>query len=188
MAIEYHLRKHEDKGQFIPQGSGERLMFITHGTSKYTEREEVKMVLDGGCSWVQLRMKGNMNIFTAREIGQLINEHTNKCIYCINDNARIALRCGANAVHLGKEDISVSAAWEMAKEQLFPDETFYIGATANTFPFGQTPSIPAPPPIPLKISSVLSDKELPISALDHSVIQKRKRNSVPFSVWKDTEK
>ena len=33
MAIEYHLRKHEDKGQFIPQGSGERLMFITHGTS-----------------------------------------------------------------------------------------------------------------------------------------------------------
>ena len=37
MAIEYHLRKHEDKGQFIPQGSGERLMFITHGTSKYTE-------------------------------------------------------------------------------------------------------------------------------------------------------
>lgn len=133
MAIEYHLRKHEDKGQFIPQGSGERLMFITHGTSKYTEREEVKMVLDGGCSWVQLRMKGNMNIFTAREIGQLINEHTNKCIYCINDNARIALRCGANAVHLGKEDISVSAAWEMAKEQLFPGETFYIGATANTF-------------------------------------------------------
>ena len=127
MAIEYHLRKHEDKGQFIPQGSGERLMFITHGTSKYTEREEVKMVLDGGCSWVQLRMKGNMNIFTAREIGQLINEHTNKCIYCINDNARIALRCGANAVHLGKEDISVSAAWEMAKEQLFPGETFYIG-------------------------------------------------------------
>ena len=114
MAIEYHLRKHEDKGQFIPQGSGERLMFITHGTSKYTEREEVKMVLDGGCSWVQLRMKGNMNIFTAREIGQLINEHTNKCIYCINDNARIALRCGANAVHLGKEDISESAAWVMA--------------------------------------------------------------------------
>ena len=113
-----------------------------------------------------------MNIFTAREIGQLINEHTNKCIYCINDNARIALRCGANAVHLGKEDISVSAAWEMAKEQLFPGETFYIGATANTFEdiehaVGQGSFLYRPGAFPL---------------------YGNEKNSVPFSVWKDTEK
>ncbi len=133
MAIEYKINEPANRGRFIPHTNGERLMFITHRTSRYTEAEEVKMVLDGGCSWVQLRMKENMNIFTAREIGQLINMHTTPCVYCINDNIKIALRCGATAVHLGKEDIPVSEAWKKTDEFLTPDETFYIGATANTF-------------------------------------------------------
>ena len=133
MAIDFKLHEQYKKGCFIPREKGERLMFITHRTSKYTEYEEVKMVLDGGCSWVQLRMKDNMNIFTAREISQLICAHETKCTYCINDNIQIALRCGATAVHLGKEDITVAEAWKKADELLYPDENFYIGATANTF-------------------------------------------------------
>ena len=116
MAIEYKINEPANRGRFIPHTNGERLMFITHRTSKYTEAEEVKMVLDGGCSWVQLRMKENMNIFTAREIGQLINMHTTPCVYCINDNIKIALRCGATAVHLGKEDIPVSVSINEAVE------------------------------------------------------------------------
>ena len=43
------------------------------------------------------------------------------------------MRCGATAVHLGKEDITVAEAWKKADELLYPDENFYIGATANTF-------------------------------------------------------
>lgn len=134
MAIDFYLRNHEEKGKFIPLNASERLMFITHRTSKYTELDEIKMVLDGGCSWIQLRMKENMNRQTAQAIGQFISEHERKCIYCINDDIRIALQCsGATAVHLGKEDIPVSIAWNIASEQLYPDEVFYVGATANTF-------------------------------------------------------
>lgn len=81
---------------------------------------------------VQLRMKENMNIFTAGD--RPINQYAYyPCVYCINDNIKIALRCGATAVHLGKEDIPVSEAWKKTGEFLTPDETFYIGATANTF-------------------------------------------------------
>lgn len=134
MAIDFYLRDHEEKGKFIPLDASERLMFITHRTSKYTELDEVKMVLEGGCSWIQLRMKENMNKQTAQVIGQFISEQERKCIYCINDDIKIALVCcGATAVHLGKEDVPVSTAWDIAAEQLYPDEVFYIGATTNTF-------------------------------------------------------
>ena len=34
------------------------LQFLTHATDRYTELEEVKMALQGGCRWIQLRMKG----------------------------------------------------------------------------------------------------------------------------------
>lgn len=134
MAIDFYLREHEPKGKFIPLDASERLMFITHRTSKYTELDEVKMVLEGGCSWIQLRMKDNMNKQSARAIGQYISEHERKCIYCINDDIKIALiYVGATAVHLGKEDIPVSTAWDIASMELERDEVFYIGATANTF-------------------------------------------------------
>lgn len=45
-----------------------RLMFITHRTDKYTELDEVKMVTKGGCTWVQLRMKENLNLEVARRL------------------------------------------------------------------------------------------------------------------------
>lgn len=133
MAIEFKLNEREERGRFVPRNRGERLMFITHRTADHTEAEEIKMVLDGGCQWVQLRMKDDMNIFTAREISGLISVHETKCTYCINDNIQIALRCGATAVHLGKEDCTVADAWKKADELLSPNENFYIGATANTF-------------------------------------------------------
>ena len=37
-------------------------MFITHRTDKHTELDEIKMVTEGGCSWVQLRMKENPDL------------------------------------------------------------------------------------------------------------------------------
>ena len=33
------------------------LQFITHPSDKYSIAEEVKMVIEGGCKWIQLRMK-----------------------------------------------------------------------------------------------------------------------------------
>lgn len=133
MAIEYYLYNNKVRGKLTLNNGSERLMFITHRTSKYTELDEVRMVLEGGCSWIQLRMKDNLNVDTAIAVGDLITNVERKCLYCIDDDIRIALRHGAVAVHLGKEDIPVSLAWEFVAKELERDEVFYIGATANTF-------------------------------------------------------
>lgn len=134
MSIEYYLYGDRVRGVFTPKNVGERLMFITNRTDKYTELDEVKMALDGGCSWIQLRMKDNLNRETANAVSSLISDHERECIYCIDDNIEMALYySAATAVHLGKEDRSVSEAWDMIAFELARDEVFYVGATANTF-------------------------------------------------------
>lgn len=110
-----------------------RLMFITHKTDKYTELEEIKMVIEGGCDWVQLRMKDTLNPEDARKAVLYTKEISgNRCICCIDDSVDIALTSGAHAVHLGKKDIPVAEAWQIAAHH-HPQPPFFIGATANTF-------------------------------------------------------
>lgn len=111
----------------------DRFMFITHRTPIYTECDEVKMVLEGGCTWIQLRMKEEMDLNTAKAIANICKEHPADCIFCMNDDIEAAFSCGAQAVHVGKSDLPVSLAWELVREQLPGNEIFYIGATANTF-------------------------------------------------------
>lgn len=110
-----------------------RLMFITHRTERYTECEEIKMVLGGGASWVQLRMKENMNPDTAKRAFQICSGFSPETILCIDDAISIALACGAQAVHLGKKDTPVKDAWKMVRETGRTPDNFYIGATANTW-------------------------------------------------------
>ncbi len=110
-----------------------RLMLITHRTNRYTECDEIRMALQGGCSWVQLRMKEGVDREVARMAKRLCDEAGRPVVFCVNDHVGIALECGAAACHLGKMDMPVDAAWEMARGRLVPGETFYIGATANTF-------------------------------------------------------
>ena len=33
------------------------LQYITHTSDRYTIPQQVRMVIDGGCRWIQLRMK-----------------------------------------------------------------------------------------------------------------------------------
>lgn len=133
MPINFHQDRHAERGRYVHLKGSERLMFITHRTSRYTECDEIKMVLEGGCSWVQLRMKDRMNCSTAIFAAQLCNENSRDITLCINDNIQIALTCGATAVHLGKEDIPISTAWDIVDQELKKDKVFHVGATANTF-------------------------------------------------------
>lgn len=105
------------------------LMFITHRTDKYTELDEAKMAYEGGCKWVQLRMKNNLNLEVAREIVRCSGLDK---ICCIDDNLDIAISSGAFCVHLGKNDIPISEAWQIIIER-GDDDLFHVGATANTF-------------------------------------------------------
>lgn len=109
------------------------LMFITHRTPQYTELDEVKMVLEGGCTWIQLRMKDNLNIITAKEVvSYMAKYYFNEAICCIDDNLEIAMASNADAIHLGKNDTPVSEAWKILIEHK-QEDLFFVGATANTF-------------------------------------------------------
>lgn len=82
-----------------------RLMFITHRTARYTEAEEVRMVVEGGCSWVQLRMKDGLEKATVQACVDICTSaKTHNVDLCIDDNLETALECGATACHLGKKD------------------------------------------------------------------------------------
>lgn len=119
--------------RYVDFSQSSRLMFITHRTEKYTELEEIKMVIEGGCDWVQLRMKDTLNPEDARKAALYTKEISgNSCICCIDDSVDIALTSGAHAVHLGKKDIPVAEAWQIVANH-HPQPPFFIGSTANTF-------------------------------------------------------
>ena len=106
-----------------------RLMFITNRTDQYTEQQETQWVLEGGCRWIQLRMKDNPSLETARELVKLCAPYQARL--CIDDDVQMALESGATAVHLGKNDMPVDQACELVHQSGKTD--FLIGATANTF-------------------------------------------------------
>ena len=87
---------------YFMEGDGLPLMFITHRTEKYTEKEQVKMALEGGCDWIQIRMKENLTLNAARELADLIRITNFSCHICIDDDLEIAIKSGAFCVHLGK--------------------------------------------------------------------------------------
>lgn len=132
-SLDNYLNAVDGQERYLCFSESTPLMFITHRTSRYTELDEVKMVLEGGCTWVQLRMKDNLNLQTAQEISKYIKQQgfcTN--MFCMDDNVEMAIKASADAVHLGKEDMPVSAARTLLIERQVED-LITVGATANTF-------------------------------------------------------
>ena len=68
MELDDFLYTSAGRGRYACFTGTNRLMFITHRTNKYTELDEVKMVTKGGCTWVQLRMKENLNLEVAKAV------------------------------------------------------------------------------------------------------------------------
>jgi thiamine-phosphate pyrophosphorylase len=104
-----------------------RLQFITHPTEQLSPAEQSKQVLEGGCSWVQLRMKKhspNEILAEAKKIKAFKANYN--FTFIVNDHPELALQCGADGVHLGKQDCLAAEA----RKLLGPG--FIIGGTANT--------------------------------------------------------
>ncbi len=108
-----------------------RLMFITHRTDRYTELDEVKQVIAGGCDWIQLRVKNGLTLELAQSVSQYVKNQKG-CCCCLDDNLDIALQADIHCVHLGKHDMPVDEARKRLKAE-GKDNLFWIGATANTF-------------------------------------------------------
>lgn len=104
------------------------LQFITHHTDRYDEIAGTRAVLEGGCRWVQLRMKdapAEEVLRIGREIEKLCREYGAKFI--LDDHVELVRELNADGVHLGKLDMPVAEA----RRLLGPE--YLIGATANTF-------------------------------------------------------
>lgn len=103
------------------------LQFITHPSPRFSITEEVKMVIEGGCRWVQLRLKD----LSDDEIRPIAEEIIPLCkdtetFLILDDRVELANELRVHGVHLGKQDMSVNDA----RELLGPHAI--IGATANT--------------------------------------------------------
>ncbi|MCM1138414.1 MAG: thiamine phosphate synthase [Duncaniella sp.] len=103
------------------------LQFITHPSDKYSIPEEVQMVLEGGCKWIQLRMKDATDEEfreTALEIIPMCQE--SEAFLVFDDRVELAIELAVHGVHLGKNDMHPLEA----RELMGPGAI--IGCTANT--------------------------------------------------------
>jgi thiamine-phosphate pyrophosphorylase len=105
-----------------------QLQFITHYTDKYSYYDSARMALEGGCRWIQLRMKEATEKEVEEEalrIQSLCKEY--EAIFVIDDHVELVKRIHADGVHLGKKDMPILQARQLLGEE------FIIGGTANTF-------------------------------------------------------
>lgn len=103
------------------------LQYISHFTQQISYAEGIRMALEGGCRWIQLRMKdapAEEIIACAEEVLPLCRRHGAK--FLLDDHVELVRQLGADGVHLGKNDMPV----DEARKILGPD--IIIGGTANT--------------------------------------------------------
>lgn len=104
------------------------IQFITHANERFGYVDGARMALEGGCRWVQLRMKeaGEEEFLTAAtEIGRLCKQYN--AVFVLDDHVEWVEKTGADGVHLGKNDMPVDEARKLlGKDRI-------IGGTANTF-------------------------------------------------------
>ena len=104
------------------------LQFITNTKSKTPVTDQIFAVIEGGCRWVQIRMKDASD----EEIKKVVDTVKPKCIetgtfLLLNDRVELAKELNVGGVHLGKEDMPVS------KARTILGAAAVIGVTANTF-------------------------------------------------------
>lgn len=103
------------------------LQYISHFTPQISYAEGIRMALEGGCRWIQLRMKdapAEEIIACAEEVLPLCRRHGAK--FLLDDHVELVRQLGADGVHLGKNDMPV----DEARKILGPD--IIVGGTANT--------------------------------------------------------
>lgn len=104
------------------------VQFISHYSERYSYLDSIQLALEGGCRWIQLRMKDALD----EEVRPIAIEAQKLCrhynaTFIIDDRVALVRELGADGVHLGKNDMPIREA----RQILGPD--FIIGGTANTF-------------------------------------------------------
>ena len=105
-----------------------RLQFITHCTERYSYVDSARIALEGGCRWIQLRMKDTDESLleeTALIVQKMCGDYG--ATFIIDDNVHLVKKIKADGVHLGKNDMPIAEAREILGDD------FIIGGTVNTF-------------------------------------------------------
>lgn len=105
-----------------------QVQFITHYTDTIGYVESARLALEGGCRWIQFRMK-DVTDEEAEPVARDIQKLCRACdaYFVIDDRVELVKRLHADGVHLGKLDMAVDEA------RAYLGEEFIIGGTANTF-------------------------------------------------------
>ena len=105
-----------------------RLQFITHHNEKYSYVDSARIALEGGCRWIQLRMKDTNDTLmeeTALIIQKMCKDYG--ATFIIDDNVTLTKKINADGVHLGKNDMPIAEA------RMILGDKFIIGGTINSF-------------------------------------------------------
>ena len=105
-----------------------QVQFITHFTEHISYLDSARIALEGGCRWIQLRMKHATEAEvreTAGKVLALCRQYGATLI--LDDHAELVRETGADGVHLGLTDMPVAEA-----RKILPKEQYIIGGTANT--------------------------------------------------------
>lgn len=103
------------------------LQYITNTDCKVPVIDQAFAVIEGGCRWIQVRMKEASD----EEIKTVIEAIKPKCIetqtfLILNDRVELAKELNVGGVHLGKEDYPVS------KARMILGAAAVIGVTAHS--------------------------------------------------------
>ena len=104
-----------------------RLQFITHYTEKYSYIDSARIALEGGCRWIQLRMKETKESVleeTALIVQQMCRDY--RATFIIDDHVPLVKKIKADGVHLGKNDMPIAEARRLL------GDSFIIGGTVNS--------------------------------------------------------
>ena len=105
-----------------------KLQFITHCTDRYSYVDSARIALEGGCRWIQLRMKDadeSLMEETALIVQKMCKDYG--ATFIIDDNVHLVKKIKADGVHLGKNDMPIIEAREILGDD------FIIGGTVNCF-------------------------------------------------------
>ena len=103
------------------------VQFISNSTSRYSTLDGIRLALQGGCRWIQLRMKDADDetfLSTAKVARCLCRSYGAKLI--LDDRVALVEAACADGVHLGHLDMPL----DEARQILGPNRI--IGGTANT--------------------------------------------------------
>lgn len=103
------------------------VQFITHTTPAISYEQSAMLALEGGCKWIQLRMKEA----TDEEVEPIARRLLQACrdagaTFILDDRVELCKKIQADGVHLGKNDMPVDEARQ------FLGHEYLIGGTANT--------------------------------------------------------